>query len=492
MSADQQLRALIYNRVSADPTARRISTASQDSENRAFCAREGWIVVDTITDDDHSASRFATKQREGYQRVLAAINGKVYGRIDVLVTWESSRGERKLDGYVELRDRLERNRVLLAYKGRVYDMSQGDDRFATGLDALLDEREAERARERTLRGHRASVENRTPRSFAPYGYVRTYNEHTGRLLGQEPDPETAPVVQGIVRRILAGDTLYSIAKSLDDADVPTPQERLDRWKGRTGVVRAGWSSSMLRNLLSKPSLMGIRTHLGQAVGRGTWEPIVSPEDWRRVQAVLGERRNTGHDTRTKHLLSGIAECGPCGAWMRPLTNRGRATYVCAGTVPTAPKGHVSRGRDQLDAFVVAHVLRVLGDPRFLEASAARRRGADDHAATLAREIADLQAELAQYVASAASRSGVARAAFEQVADQLASQIEAKQHELTSSADVPAAVLGLAGVDVAARWDEAGLEVQRLAVRSLVRVVVHRSSTPGMREFDWRTVEIRPR
>lgn len=489
--APPRLRALIYNRVSSDPAGRRISTDSQDAENRAVCTQHGWEVAASITDDDRSASRFASRRREGYDTVLQALDGHGFGRIDVLVTWESSRGERRLDGYVALRDRLERNRVLLAYKGRIFDMAEGDDRFLTGLDALLDEREAERARERTMRSHRDSVQRGTPRGVIPYGYQREYDPHTGHMIAQTPDPETAPVVREIVARILGGDTLYSLAQDLNRRGVVTPRGYQDQRTGRQ-VERAGWSSSMIRNLLRKQSLIGIRTHHGQAQGQATWEPIVSPDDWVQVQGILADpnraARNGG--VQVRYLLSGIAECAVCGAWLRPLTNRGRPTYVCAGKVPSAGKGHVSRARGPLDAVVTVYVVKALADPALLEQIARRHEGDELRAGALGREIADLEAELAQYVKSAGARSGIARAAFAQVVDELSGQIEALQGELARSSRLPQVVLDVAGPDAATRWAGLTLERQRQVVRSLARVVVHRSNQRrGVRGFDESSVEI---
>jgi site-specific DNA recombinase len=489
--ATPRLRALIYNRVSSDPAGRRISTDSQDVENRAVCAQHGWEVAASITDDDRSASRFASRRREGYDTVLQALDGHGFGRIDVLVTWESSRGERRLDGYVALRDRLERNRVLLAYKGRIFDMAEGDDRFLTGLDALLDEREAERARERTMRSHRDSVQRGTPRGVIPYGYQREYDPHTGHMVAQTPDPETAPVVREIVARILGGDTLYSLAQDLNRRGVLTPRGHQDRRTGRE-VERAGWSSSMIRNLLRKQSLIGIRTHHGQAQGQATWEPIVSPDDWLQVQGILADphraARNGG--VQVRYLMSGIAECGVCGAWLRPLTNRGRPTYVCAGKVPSAGKGHVSRTRGPLDATVTVYVVKRLQDPALLEQIARRHEGDEQRASGLVREIADLEAELAQYVKSAGARTGIARAAFAQVVDDLSAQIEGKQAELAGSSRLPQVVLDVAGPDAATRWGALTLERQRQVIRALVRVVVHRSNQRrGVRGFDESSVEI---
>lgn len=478
-----QLRALIYNRVSADPSGRRISVESQDTENRTFCARQGWNVVATITDNDRSASRHAVREREGYEQVRRALTGTIHGRVDVLVCWESSRAQRDLADYVALRDLCAQHRVLLAYKGRIFDMSEGDDRFSTGLDALLDEREAERARERTLRSHRASVANGKPRGFTPYGYMREYDPASGHMLKQIRNPETAPIVEEIVRRVLAGDTLYRVAQDLNHREVLTPRGYRDREAGLT-PDRAGWSSSMIRNLLRKQSLTGMRTYMGKVVREGTWEPIVSPADWTAVQAILDDpsRARNPRGVSTRYLLSGIAECGVCGAWMRPLTNRGRPTYVCAGTVPTAGKGHVALARPPLDALIEETVIGFLEQPNLWQQLLVAQHDGDSGAAQAAKELADLEARLTQFEESAAS-GGISAQGFARIEARLLEQIE-DARQRTAPQHLPPAVQALAGPGARQRWGEMPLDQQRQVLRYLMRVVVHRSSQPrGSRGFD---------
>lgn len=488
----RRLRALIYNRVSADPSGRRISTASQDTENRASCAQQGWEVVATITDDDRSASRFATRTREGYQHVLQALDGQLHGRIDVLVTWESSRGERRLDGYVNLRDRLERNNVLLAYKGRVFDMAEGDDRFITGLDALLDEREAERARERTLRSHRDSARRGTPRGVTPYGYQRLYDSQSGRMQAQTIHPQTGLVVEEIAARIIRGDTLYGIAKDLNRRRVPTPREHRDREKGLESS-RAGWSSSMLRNIMRKQSLMGVRTHKGIATGEATWPALVDPADWAAVQRVLADpfRARTNGGQEVRHLLSGLATCAVCEGKLRPQTHRGAPMYVCAGTVPTASKGHVHRSRDGLDAMVIKRVIEELEDETLFQRAAEAARGDTGRAADIDRRLAGLKARMAEHEKAARDVHGPGSAVVFGIIADLAEEIAAVEAERDSVSGLPPVVWEAAGSSARTTWNRHAddLPWQRQLVRALVRVRVHRVSRPGMRGFDESTVEI---
>jgi hypothetical protein len=297
----------------------------------------------------------------------------------------------------------------------------------------------------------------------------------------------------MVRRILDDDSLYRIAQDLNLRGVPTPRQRRDQIAGRE-VARPGWSSSMIRNLLAKQSLMGIRTHNGVLVGPGTWEPIVKPADWRAVQAVLAnpQRGRNPSGVAPRYLLSGIAVCGVCGAWLRPLMNRGRPTYACFGVTPTSPKGHVARARPPLDAMVVVRVVQRLEDPNLLAGFSRSRQRDQQIVDTAAQEIADLDAQIAEYVRSASTRKGMAATAFEQVIDDLTAQREAAEARLVRRNDLPPAVLEIAAPDAAERWAAIQDDIvkQRLIVRSLVQVIVHRSNAPrGSRQFDESSIEI---
>src|SRR4051812_47776861 len=177
-------RAVIYTRVSSDPNDRGRSVAEQETECRAVCARNRWDVVAVFSDNDRSASRYATKQRPEHRKLIRYIEA---GKADVLVTWEASRAQRDLRAYADLRDLCEQRGVLLSYSGRTYDMTESDDRFSTGLNALLAERESDQTRKRVLRAVRANADKGRPHGKLLYGYRREYDPATRELIGQVPD-----------------------------------------------------------------------------------------------------------------------------------------------------------------------------------------------------------------------------------------------------------------------------------------------------------------
>lgn len=459
------LRALIYDRVSEDPTGRGLSVASQDIENRRFCERQGWPIVDTIQDGGLSASAWATKERPGFAEVRRRIEA---GEVDVLVCWEASRAQRDLEVYLALRKLCAANGVLWAYSGRVYDLSRTDDRFQTGLDALLAEREVSQTRDRIMRGIRTQAAAGAPHGTVPYGYRREYHPVTGALHAQVPDPETAPIVREIVERIIGGDTLYEIVADLNRRGVVTPQARKDAERGLQ-VERHGWTSSKVRRLVGSTSIIGRRSHHGKLAAANGWEPLVTPAEFALANSILADPVRARHHrgVAVKYLLSGIARCGVCDAPLRPVTIRRRPCYACAGNGENTGKGHVVGGREPMDAIVTAHALRRLADPGFLEQLA--RPAVDDQAVRAAREVRALEAQLEELVEAVRTRKMSATLAG-QIEERIMADLEAARARAVPRW-VPPGVADLGGPDATRRWDAASIVQRRITVRTLLEVVL---------------------
>jgi DNA invertase Pin-like site-specific DNA recombinase len=97
-------RAIIYARVSSDKAGGR-SVEEQVAECRAVCERNGWPVAEVLHDNDRSASRYATKTRPDYAKLLDRLRpgDDMLRPGDVVVMWEASRATRDQAQYVELR-----------------------------------------------------------------------------------------------------------------------------------------------------------------------------------------------------------------------------------------------------------------------------------------------------------------------------------------------------------------------------------------------------
>lgn len=380
--------AIIYTRVSKlvearsddqEPAGRVRSTADQEAECRAWCDREGHPVEAVYCDSNISASRFSAKDRPKWKMVTETLREG-----NILVVWEASRGYRDLEEWVALRNLCAERNVPLSYMGRVLNLNEGDDRFTGGLDALLAERESEQMRVRVLRGKRtAAAGGEFSGGKVPWGYRWTPGarpQEPGKL---EPDPVEAPRVHEAVERILNGDSQYAVYK----------------WLQQNEKAYTPSNPTNMRRALAKPTLAGLRTHQGEVAGKGTWEPIITVDQYQRLtgkfdrqKAEWGWAYSPGRPD-PKYLLSGIAVCGRCDKPVRHVTRtkgKGKA-YQCH-------HGHVSRLAAPIDEKVLKALFQVLED-----LNAADFDTDDPQIASALSEIATLDRELEDWAQAAERR-----------------------------------------------------------------------------------------
>lgn len=459
------LRAAIYARVSSDPKGIGRSVAEQETECRAVIEREGWLLVRTYRDTDRSASRHATKVRPAYQELVRYLSE---GRADVLVCWEASRAQRDLQAYVKLRDTCAQNGVRWSYSGRLYDLGRTDDRFTTGLDALLAERESDVTRDRVLRAVRANAAAGRPHGRLLYGYRREYDPASGRLLAQLERADQAAVVREAARRVLAGESLYGVARDLQVRGIAAPHG--DRW----------WPETVKR-LLVNPGYAGRRVHDGKIVGDADWPALLAEDDAAKLDAILNDpSRRTRRDGSIRHLLSGIAKCGRdgCDNTVRAQRNRTYMAYIAT------PCFHVSRRQDHVDDLVTRTVVGRLARP---DAAGLFAPSSDDDASKARTEAAELRARLEAFYAAAADDK-VTPAGLARIEAALLPKIEDADRRGVPST-LPRVLRDVGHqVDVGAWWAALSMLHQREVIRTLVDVRIL-PTRQGQRRFDPESVAI---
>jgi site-specific DNA recombinase len=386
--------AVIYTRVSKLAGGR--SVEDQERECRAASEHNNWPIRAVFCDDGISASRYG-KERPAWAALKAELR-----QGDILVVWEASRAHRDLEEFVALRNLCAQLDVPLSYSGRILNLTNGDDRFVGGLDALVAERESEQIKARVLRGKRAAAAEGRPSTRPPWGY---------RLVrpGEwEFDPVEAPRVREAVERLLAGDTMYSVMRWIEETEGFTPS-----------------SLTNLRRALTNPALAGLRVHQGETLQgvRGTWEPIVTEQQHKDlVRQLKRMKRTAGYTSRPgpepKYLLTGIAKCGECGEGLRRKPGKGKRnpSYVCY-------LGHCSRVAHEMDAAVEKALFEFC--PLMIHIAEAQGvRPVDDQGAQDAiRQIEELEETLEEWT-QAAIKGEISPGAFAKIEKGLRAQIEA--------------------------------------------------------------------
>lgn len=491
--------ALSYGRASRDPKNRGTSVTTQLRENAKWAAASRVTITHTIRDDNRSASAWRAREREGFEQALGLIRQRV---VDLVLVWEMSRATRDLDDWVRLRGACMEAGVDLVYKGQRYDLSRPDDRFRTSLDVLLAEREAGDIRERNLRTVQANAEKGRPHGRMPYGYRRIYDPASGALVTQTPfqgDGETplaeAQVVMDAASAVLRGATLRSICRDLNARGVPSPRKPRKKTldENPAGAVTT-WIPATIRQILLNPTIAGRRVHRGEDIGPAAWDPIIEYGTWLQVRSVLTDPARVANPAprgpQPRHLLSGIARCGECGARLKAATNLSRIprAYTCRSegcmrVTVTAP-----RVDERVEAVLKALFSRPENRKALVEAQ--RRR---DEAAQKAPDVGSLIAakerELGE-VEALRSAGDLTLRAYAAETKRIEQAIEDLRARETSAVSSPALRRLLSAPTLLDGWVAADLVDQREIVRMLLDVTVKRATRRG-KAFDGERVDIHP-
>ncbi|MBE7195018.1 MAG: recombinase family protein [Gordonia polyisoprenivorans] len=439
------MQAIIYCRVSSDPNQRGKSVDEQERECRGVAAAAGWPVGDVLVDNDRGASRYSRGDRPAYAQLKLTLSPG-----DVLITWEASRAQRDLAAYLELRELCAERGVLWSYSGRTYDLSRGDDRFTTGLDALLSEKEVEQTRERVLRAVRANAHAGRPHGKVPFGYRLVRDPDTGESIGRVEHPETGPIFREAFRRVLAGEALYAVCKDFEARGIPAPRPRRDG-------TPAPWIQVTLRHILESPTYAGLRQHRGVVVGPATWEPLITVEEHQQMLALLKDpARLTHRGSEPRWLLTGIATCGVCGGRIVRRKNRGCDSYMChAGFC-------VARKINGVDEYVTETILARLEhlDPSALSSTDPTVTAALDEARTLRARLDDFVDQAAAGELTAASLA--------RIEARLLPQIAAAERRGTAGARHPL-VAAMVGPGARSQWESLNVTDRRAVVQSMLTI-----------------------
>jgi site-specific DNA recombinase len=343
----------------------------------------GWVLGKVFKDPAMSAWN-ETVLRPDFQDLMARLESGVSGGF---LVWDLNRFSRQPEEGERTLKVAKRRRLVVADLAMEYNLAS-----ATGKKVFRDKinggaYESDMISERSTRGKRLKAKrgktNASHRGFGRPGYLRNpegweAGDPRVTVPPAQLDAEVA-AIQDAAARILAGDTLFAIARSWNEA-------------GHRTHFGGHWSNDSVRATLRRPSTAGLIEYKGTVVGE-SGDGALDKDTWERVCAVFVSRRS-GRPA-SKYLLSGLILCGLCGAKMygRPRYNKGMGShrqYWCQLRMAEGTKGsgcgRVIIEQQFADDTVQAEVIKILGNPRHADRLA-------KVAATLAREEAEARAEL---------------------------------------------------------------------------------------------------
>lgn len=436
-----------YLRVSKDDSGRERSPEEQHADLKRDAELQRWQLVEPAFRDVGSASKYQTKDREEFDRLVACLQSGQLGA-DILAIWEPRRGSRKVSEWLVLIEACEAHgvKIWVHTHARLYDPRNARDRRSLLEDAVDGEYDAAQRSEAITRAIVANAQAGRAHGIPPYGYRREYAfEGRMRITRQVSDPVEAPIVREIFDRFQRGHSLKAIAADLNARGVPTRHGR--RWHQAT-------VSAILRN----PAYGGYRSHYGE-LHEADWEPLVDRATWLAVHNVICKpSRLTKRPGKGRHLLSGLAVCDVCEAGLAARYQKQLAgvviKYVCSD-------GHVKATRDEVDEVVETTVLAYLAEP--VNYSALIAAGDSAELAAVRRQLAEARAD---HLALADSGISVRLAALKE--PEILKRIEMLE-KLERDLQTPTELAGLlgSGEDVRERWDDAPMSTKRQVLQLLL-------------------------
>lgn len=424
--------ALFYYRISEDRTGERLGVERQEPESVELCDRLGFTRGRAYVDNDKSATKIGVV-RDEFEQLLRDLHANPRP----VIVWHT---DRLIRTSKDLERVIDTGVNVHAVHAGHFDLSTPAGRaVAKTLTAWAQyEGEQKALRQRTANLQRAQKgKSWWPRR--PFGL-----EMDGTLRQDE-----AAALAECYDMLLAGASIPTLARWLNDQGMMT---NLDN----------PWTASSLRPILLNARNAGIRVYDGAEIGKAAWSAIVPEETYRQAVRLLSDpaRQHGGGGARV-YLMSGIAQCGKCGAGVR-VTHRGGkdggyATYACRG------QHCMSHRVEWVDETVLEMILLALESPSLASVWAA----SGDEASEIRADIVKQREKMLEYEEDR-DNDLMSRESFIRMMGKARERLTMLELALDQALGTsPVAALAQAK-DPRAEWKGMGLHMQRAVVQSVFR------------------------
>ena len=298
------MKAAAYARYSTDRQTDN-SIAYQLNGIREYCKKENIEIIHAYTDEAQTGTN---ADREGFDRLC---NDAQIGLFDTVVIYDIQRGSRDVaDWFIFRKEMYKLGVKVLSPNAQIGDLLNPDDFLLELLNVGLGQREVLATRQKVIAGQTARAkEGVFLGGIAPLGYDIVDQQYV-------INEREAKIVRTIF-------TMYASGKSYGDI--------VDALKDERGKRGQHFGKNSLSSILRNDRYTGLYTwnrrnvkQMRKWAGGGPNPNIVQIEGiipriiderlWERVQMRLKDRkRNAAAGAKREYLLSGLIECGECGA-----------------------------------------------------------------------------------------------------------------------------------------------------------------------------------
>ncbi len=308
-------KVAIYARVSTEHEAQLSALDNQvQYYDEILKKNPDWILYDRYIDEGLSGT--STKKRKNFMRMMEDAKA---GRFDLIVTREVSRFARNTVDTLQETRKLKNIGVEVYFiDDNIWTFNDEDDELKLTIMATLAQNESKKTSQRVKAGQLISFQNGV---FYGTGNILGYDKVGKNLIINE---DQAEIIRFIYSEYLNGKGTVKIADELTERGAIT-STGLSRWS-------AAYVSRVLRNPFYSGTIVYRKSYIPdyleqkpkmnygeveQVVVEGRHEPIISKEDFKKVQQImdshskpikLGRRQATGvaKNIWSKKL---VCECG---------------------------------------------------------------------------------------------------------------------------------------------------------------------------------------
>lgn len=379
-------KAAIYIRVSTAIQAEEgYSIDEQKAKLEAYCKIKDWKIYDVYVDGGFSGSN--TKRPE-LERLISDAKRK---KFDIVLVYKLDRLSRsQKDTLYLIEDIFIKNNIAFLSLQENFDTSTPFGKAMIGLLSVFAQLEREQIKERMQLGKIGRAKAGKSMMWAKTSYGYNYHKETGTVT---INPAQALAVKFIFESYLRG---RSITKLRDDLNEKYPKH-------------VPWSYRSVRAILDNPVYCGFNQFKGE-VYPGNHEPIITEEVYNKTKEELKIRQRTAAENvnprpfQAKYILSGIAQCGYCGAPLKIMLGVKRKDgsrlkkYQCHQRHPRTLRGVTTYNdnkkcdsgfyyKDKLEGYVLEEIGKLQDDADYLD-----KIFSGDNAETIDRESYKKQIE----------------------------------------------------------------------------------------------------
>jgi len=330
---------VIYARFSSH-SQREESIEQQVEKCEAYAERKGLNVTGGVYADYAISGR--TDRRPEFQRMMADAEA---GKFDYVICWKTSRLGRNMMEAMQNISRLNQIGVVCYYTEEDFtDNAAG--RFALRNMMNVNQFYSESMGEDIRRGMEDNASKAKVNGPIAWGYRR------GEDGKYAIDPDKAPIVREIFKRVSQGELFMDIARDLNNRGIRT------RGNGE-------WNKGSFHRMLKNEAYIGVYQFNGHRI-EGAVPPIIDKEVWDEVQEIVSQPAKRGAGTSGDYLLTGLLYCGDCRGPMVGISGTGRGKkqyyyYSCNNQRLRKECDRKPVPRDWLEEIVLNAVYEAMDD-----------------------------------------------------------------------------------------------------------------------------------